>query len=501
MRLAEDGTPGTPCFDSKFSGSPVSVSLSASPSVPASSKPDRGLDSTGIVSTSVPSVDTNIDVAACLQAESKPDSAFGNATTDSSNKEIVPVSARNSKSKSVGIPLSASGRIVKKIASQVSARKPPCPSAASAAPRRKPMATVVMLNTLGSATDAAKPRPSLEPAVVQLPSDPHVSKDIEPNSALQHQTTQANLSPTTGQKLPNSSAHLISGDASSDGGGPSVSCPIASGERNQVRPKSVARCCAIPKHLLPTWLPPSMLDPSIDPEADDDDLIDIQRYLRVKTPEEMAAPLIIGRTRPTSSTGRGRGAHRGANSVTARARRADTRRANAEAQARNNRTHQAVPQRQQPIRSNARTRKRNRAAAQMESSTQENGRNRNYEVGSGAGAFREESASPGERRLRDDTMTGSSGRLYEHMTEPTVSLAPAAPPTKRSRSSAAPSYSAATGTSGGTSGGQATNGRSTVPREKFTKHESKKGWLVCKICKSNVWPPNCNKHEANCKKK
>lgn len=244
-----------------------------------------------------------------------------------------------------------------------------------------------------------------------------------------------------------------------------------------------------------------MLDPSIDPEADDDDLIDIQRYLRVKTPEEMAAPLVIRRTRPTSSTGRGRGAHRGANSATARARRADTRRANAEAQARNNRTHQAVPQRQQPVRSNARTRKRNRAVAQMESGTQENGRNRNYEAGPGAGALREDSASPGERRLRDDTMTSTSGRENEHMAGPSGPSAPLAPPIKRSRSSAGPSSSAATGSSGGISGGQAINGRSTVPREKFTKHESKKGWLVCKICKSNVWPPNCNKHEANCKKK
>lgn len=43
------------------------------------------------------------------------------------------------------------------------------------------------------------------------------------------------------------------------------------------------------------------------------------------------------------------------------------------------------------------------------------------------------------------------------------------------------------------------NNRTTTSREQFMKHESKKGWLVCKKCRASVWPPNIGKHDGTCR--
>jgi hypothetical protein len=34
----------------------------------------------------------------------------------------------------------------------------------------------------------------------------------------------------------------------------------------------------------------------------------------------------------------------------------------------------------------------------------------------------------------------------------------------------------------------------------FTKHAEKKGWVVCRKCRTAVWPPNCTKHLQHCAK-
>lgn len=44
--------------------------------------------------------------------------------------------------------------------------------------------------------------------------------------------------------------------------------------------------------------------------------------------------------------------------------------------------------------------------------------------------------------------------------------------------------------------GGATGGDSKM----FTKHAEKKGWVVCRKCRTSVWPPNCAKHLACCSK-
>lgn len=485
MRLAEDGTAETSCFDTKFSGSPVSVALSSSPSVPTSKTSDRSLETVAIVPPSVPSVGNSVHGTAHLRIESKLDSAFKNTITDFPADEITPVLTGNSIPKSAGNQLSASGPTVNKSNnSQASARKPPSLSSASPAPRRNPMATVVMLNTLDSATDATKSRPSNQSTIAQCPSDPPVSKNVNANSTSHLQSTQVTPLVGNGQKRSDSSARPDSADASCGGGISSDSRPIVAVEHRKVRRKSVSQCCAIPKHLLPKWLPPSLLDHSIDPEADDDDLIERQQYLRVKTAEEMAAPLPIPIARLTpSSAAKARNGHAAGGSMTARARRADTRRANAEAQMRNNRAQQTAAQRQQPVRSNVNTRKRSRAVAQLECSAQENGRIKN------SGTVKEEGVRRGERRSRDDMITGTSGKVNGRVTGPA---------TKRSRVSTVPLNSVATGSSGANNGGRVCTGKSTVPRERFSKHDTKKGWLVCKVCEANVWPPNCIKHVANC---
>lgn len=334
-----------------------------------------------------------------------------------------------------------------------------------------------MLNAMDSATDATASCPPRQ-SVVHRSSDPAASMDIDANFNSQNQSTQVAASSVHGGKLSDSPVRPVLADVSSAGIRSAGSRTGAAAEHSKATRTPAAQPCAIPKRLLPTWLPPSLID-GTDSDADDDEVLDIRRHLRLKSAEEMATPVPIPAPRPpASSTTKGRGANASASGTTARARRADTRRANAEAQARGNRGQQATTQRQQPVRSNVNTRKRSRVAAQLETVGQESGRNKS------SGTVKDEGVRRGERRQKDgDASAGNAGRGNDRATGSAA---------KRSRTSAAAASSAAN--SGGRSGG----GRSTMMRGQFVKHESKKGWLVCKTCQANVWPPNCSKHAASC---
>uniref|UniRef100_A0A7S1EQV2 Uncharacterized protein n=1 Tax=Timspurckia oligopyrenoides TaxID=708627 RepID=A0A7S1EQV2_9RHOD len=55
------------------------------------------------------------------------------------------------------------------------------------------------------------------------------------------------------------------------------------------------------------------------------------------------------------------------------------------------------------------------------------------------------------------------------------------------------------GKGGHRGGDDAAGERREAMGRRFTPHNSRKGWVVCRECKTDVWPPNCRKHLSICK--
>lgn len=247
--------------------------------------------------------------------------------------------------------------------------------------------------------------------------------------------------------------------------------------------------CRIPPRLLPSWLPPSVLYWSDD---DDDDDADFYRYvyLRRKTDAEMEAYAISPAPMQTSGkqkTGNHinqdkQGMQAALSSTlappaaTTRSRDAAARRVTDPPVQVNSRDRAAVHQNQHSSHIKqvpaVSTRKRSRAAMQLDSvrSQDDNGRK----------------SSPGSHaRNAQYTTNGHVSGKSGHMRSDADSRQTTAPGTST------PSHKKARY-------GHGSGGRTHASRDQFDKHETRKGWLVCKKCRASVWPPNIGKHDSTC---
>lgn len=347
------------------------------------------------------------------------------------------------------------------------------------------MSTDIVVNTLEPAVDGKKQsHPSLRSPLVQRSAESAVKNNLEnSNTNVKKSNCSTYVQPKmVACQLSDGCIEMNVMAASMD----QAPMDIAQAGRKSSWNDCTNKLCAImPMYLVPTWLSSSLLDSDITAEDDDDDM-DVVRFFRRKTDEEMRAPVTIPKTVEKSDADNGI-VGRKLKTVTrsAHARRVGgSRRPKTETESSSKRLHDAEWDCDEAdgCKSN-RVKRRRRISSEVERLGGETA------AGGVSETPEEDGKRRGMRRPRDgghEKWCGREKSRRECM------------PGKRTRTNGFPSDG---GNSFGSShcGGRLNGGKSAVSKDAFSKHESKKGWLVCKACRADVWPPNCFKHVANCR--